>query len=524
MDARGTLRVGSESYEIVRLDALQEQWDVARLPYTLRVLLENLLRAGEDVEPVAGWVATDEPSREISFRPSRVIHQDFTGVPAIVDLAAMRDAMEELGGRAAEINPVIPAELVIDHSVQVDEFATKFAFSRNVELEFERNRERYAFLRWGQGAFDGLQVVPPGTGIVHQVNLEYLARVIELRDGKAFPDTLVGTDSHTTMVNGLGVLGWGVGGIEAEAAMLGEALSMLVPQVVGFRLTGELPDGATATDLVLTVTEILRNTGVVGKFVEYFGPGMAALSVADRATIGNMSPEYGATCGFFPVDGKTIDYLRLSGRPDERIALVEAYCKENMLWHEADDHPTYSQVVELDLGTVEPSLAGPRRPQDRIPLREAKGAFIEAMPTFGVEYGNAKDEAVAESFPASDPPAHVEPGHEEPAAAPAPAVAVAAPEPAGAHVTLGEVEFDLEHGCVVIAAITSCTNTSNPQVMVAAGLLARKAVERGLARKPWVKSSLAPGSRVVTDYYEKAGLTPYLEALGFHTVGYGCTP
>jgi aconitate hydratase len=525
MEARGTLRVGSETYEIFRLDALQDRWDVARLPYSLRVLLENVLRAGSesDAESIAGWVATDEPSREISFRPSRVIHQDFTGVPAIVDLAAMRDAMQELGGDAAEINPVIPAELVIDHSVQVDEFATRLAFGRNVELEFERNRERYAFLRWGQQSLADLKVVPPGTGIVHQVNLEYLARVVESRDGRAFPDTLVGTDSHTTMVNGLGVLGWGVGGIEAEAAMLGEPLSMLVPQVVGFRLTGALTEGATATDLVLTVTEILRNTGVVGKFVEYFGPGLASLSLADRATIGNMSPEYGATCGFFPVDDATLQYLRLTGRPDDRVSLVEAYCKENLLWHEADDHPTYSEVVELDLGTVEPSLAGPRRPQDRVALSEAKHAFLHELPTFGVDYGNAKDEAVAESFPASDPPAYVNPGHEEPMAAPAAAVAVVEPEPAAAHVQLGDLEFELEHGSVVIAAITSCTNTSNPQVMVAAGLLAKKAVERGLDRKPWVKSSLAPGSRVVTDYYEKAGLTPYLEALGFHTVGYGCT-
>jgi aconitate hydratase len=520
VDARGTLTVGAESYEIFRLDALQERWDVARLPYSLRVLLENALRAGDDgdVEAIAGWIATDEPTREISFRPSRVIHQDFTGVPAIVDLAAMRNAMQDLGGSPGEINPVIPAELVIDHSVQVDEFATRLAFAHNVEREFERNRERYAFLRWGQESLADLKVVPPGTGIVHQVNLEYLARVVESRDGQAFPDTLVGTDSHTTMVNGLGVLGWGVGGIEAEAAMLGEALSMLVPQVVGFRLTGDLPEGATATDLVLTVTETLRNVGVVGKFVEYFGPGLSALSLADRATIGNMSPEYGATCGFFPVDDATLQYLRLTGRPDERVALVEAYCKENMLWHDAGDHPTYSQVVELDLGTVEPSLAGPRRPQDRIPLRETKTAFREALPSFGVDYGNARDEAVAESFPASDPPADVEPGHEESAA-----VAVVETGPAPARISLGDADFALDHGCVVIAAITSCTNTSNPQVMVAAGLLARKAVERGLDRKPWVKTSLAPGSRVVTDYYEKAGLTPYLEALGFHTVGYGCT-
>jgi aconitate hydratase A / 2-methylisocitrate dehydratase len=523
MDARGTLRVGSQTYEIFRLDALQDRWDVARLPYSLRVLLENVLRAHSeaDADAIAGWVATDEPSREISFRPSRVIHQDFTGVPAIVDLAAMRNAMQDLGGNPAEINPVIPAELVIDHSVQVDEFATRFAFGRNVELEFERNRERYAFLKWGQQSLADLKVVPPGTGIVHQVNLEYLARVVESRDGQAFPDTLVGTDSHTTMVNGVGVLGWGVGGIEAEAAMLGEAISMLVPQVVGFRLTGTLTQGVTSTDLVLTVTEILRNTGVVGKFVEYFGPALSELSVADRATIGNMSPEYGATCGFFPVDDATLQYLRLTGRPDERVALVEAYCKENLLWHEAEDHPTYSQVVELDLGTVEPSLAGPRRPQDRVPLDRAAAAFREALPSFGVDYGNSRDAAVAESFPASDPPAYVSPGHEEPVATDDRAVAVAEVEPE--RIVIGEDGLELGHGSVVIAAITSCTNTSNPQVMVAAGLLAKKAVERGLERKPWVKSSLAPGSRVVTDYYEKAGLTPYLEQLGFYTVGYGCT-
>src|SRR6476469_2515778 len=514
------LRVGDESYGFHKLDAA-----AARLPYTLRILLENVLRNGseEEAAAVSVWAAAVEKKREISFHPARVLLQDFTGVPAVVDLAAMRHAMREQGGNPSAINPLIPAELVIDHSVQVDEFASRLAIERNVELEFERNRERYAFLRWGQGAFDNFRVVPPNTGICHQVNLEYLARVVEVRDGRAYPDTLVGTDSHTTMVNGLGVLGWGVGGIEAEAAMLGEALSMLVPQVVGFRLTGALPEGATATDLVLTVTEILRQTGVVGKFVEYFGPGLAALSLADRATLGNMSPEYGATCGFFPVDDATLQYLRLTGRPDERVALVEAYCQENMLWHDADDHPTYSQVVELDLGSVEPSLAGPRRPQDRVPLRSAKAAFLHELPAFGVDYGNAKDEAVAESFPASDPPAHVDPGHEDPAGSPVPAVAVVDPEPAVARVALGDLEFELHHGCVVIAAITSCTNTSNPSVMVAAGLLAKKAVERGLDRRPWVKSSLAPGSKVVTDYFERAGLTPYLEALGFHTVGYGCT-
>ena len=374
--ARSELRVGDATYEIFRLDALQSRYDVERLPYTLKILLENALRHGseEDAEAVATWEAKAEPSREISFTPARVLLQDFTGVPAIVDLAAMRAAMQDLGGDPARINPLLPSELVIDHSVQVDEFASARAIGRNTELEFQRNRERYAFLRWGQTAFDNFSVVPPNTGIVHQVNLEFLARVVESRDGRAFPDTLVGTDSHTTMVNGLGVLGWGVGGIEAEAAMLGEAISMLVPQVVGFKLTGQLPEGSTATDLVLTVTEILRRAGVVGKFVEYFGPGLGTLPLADRATIGNMSPEYGATCGFFPVDEVTLGYLRLTGRPDERIALVEAYCKENLLWHDPEHHPTYSQVLELDLGSVEPSLAGPRRPQDRVPAlgREAR--------------------------------------------------------------------------------------------------------------------------------------------------------
>src|SRR5215208_5984062 len=382
--ARSTFSVGDRSYEIHRLDALQQRWDVARLPYTLRILLENVLRNGgdEDVEAVAGWVAADEPSREISFAPARVLLQDFTGVPAVVDLAAMRNAMADFGGDPERINPLIPVELVIDHSVQVDVFGAREAFARNVELEFERNRERYAFLRWGQRAFRDFKVVPPGTGIVHQVNLEYLARVIEERDGVAFPDTLVGTDSHTTMVNGLGVLGWGVGGIEAEAAMLGEAISMLVPQVVGFKLTGRLPEGATATDLVLTVTQILRSAGVVGKFVEYFGRGLIGLPLADRATIGNMSPEYGATCGFFPVDEETLDYLRMTGRPPERIALVEAYCKEQGFFHDPEDEPTYSQVLELDLGDVEPSLAGPRRPQDRVPLSDAKNSFLGALDSF----------------------------------------------------------------------------------------------------------------------------------------------
>ncbi|MEX2613766.1 MAG: aconitate hydratase, partial [Gaiellaceae bacterium] len=530
--ARARLTVGGREVEIYRLDALQERFDIYRLPYTLRILLENVLRhedgvtvTAEDVEAVAGWVASAEPSQEISFTPGRVLLQDFTGVPAVVDLAAMRDAMQNLGGDPERINPQLPAELVIDHSVQVDEYATRLAIRRNAELEFERNRERYAFLRWGQGAFADFKVVPPSTGIVHQVNLEFLGRVVEDRNGVAFPDTLVGTDSHTTMINGLGILGWGVGGIEAEAAMLGEAISMLVPQVVGFKLAGALPEGATATDLVLTVTQILRKTGVVGKFVEYYGHGLETLPLADRATIGNMSPEYGATCGFFPVDAETIRYLGLTGRSDERIALVEAYCKENALWHDPDEPPTYSQVVELDLSTVEPSLAGPRRPQDRVPLREAKNAFLHELPTFGVEYGNAQDAAVAASFPASDPPSTMEPGADEPAGEGAvPVLATAVVDPAGG--VLCELDgetFELEHGSVVIAAITSCTNTSNPAVMVGAGLLAKKAVERGLTRKPWVKTSLAPGSKVVTEYYDKAGLTPYLEALGFYTVGYGCT-
>jgi aconitate hydratase len=519
------LSVGSRSYRIARIAELAGEHDLARLPYTLRILLENVLRNGheEEASAVAGWDAQAEPAQEISFRPSRVLLQDFTGVPAVVDLAAMRNAIADLGGDPARINPLIPAELVVDHSVQVDEFGSRFAFARNVELEFERNRERYAFLRWGQQSFRDFLVVPPGTGIVHQVNLEYLARVVESRDGWAYPDTVVGTDSHTTMVNGLGVLGWGVGGIEAEAAMLGEPLSMLVPQVVGFKLTGALREGATATDLVLTVTELLRATGVVGKFVEYFGHGLAGLSVADRATIGNMSPEYGATCGFFPVDDLTLAYLRLTGRSEERVALVEAYCKENLLWHLPDEAPEYTEVVELDLDDVVPSLAGPRRPQDRVPLTNAKESFVEALGTFGIE--PEEDGGLEETFPASDPTTEQAPGgHPDPEHEHA-AVAVAAP-PRGDRisVTLASGEsFELRHGAVVIAAITSCTNTSNPQVMVAAGLVAKKAVELGLERKPWVKSSLAPGSRVVTDYFERSGLDRFLDALGFNTVGYGCT-
>jgi aconitate hydratase len=525
MASPSQLKVGDQSYGIYRLDELQASYDIARLPYTLRVLLENVLRTGNeaDVEAVARWDAKAEPSNEISFSPSRVLLQDLTGVPAVVDLAAMRNAMADLGGDPSKINPLIPAELVIDHSVQVDAFASRMAFGRNVELEFERNHERYLFLRWGQESLSGFKVVPPGTGICHQVNLEYLARVVDDRDGVAFPDTLVGTDSHTTMINGLGVLGWGAGGIEAEAAMLGQPLSMLVPQVVGFKLSGALPEGATATDLVLTVTEILRKAGVVGKFVEYFGDGVTALPLADRATLGNMSPEYGATCGFFPVDEITLEYLRLTGRSDERIALVEAYCKENMLWHDPSEHATYSQVVELDLGDVEPSLAGPRRPQDRVPLARAKSAFLETLGTFGVDYANGShDKAVADTFPASDPTTEQQPGGEpEPERDLTPVATAEVPH--HQRTPVPGADYELDHGSVVIAAITSCTNTSNPQVMVAAGLLARNALARGLQRKPWVKSSLAPGSKVVTRYYEQAGLQAPLDELGFNTVGYGCT-
>jgi aconitate hydratase len=527
-----TLSAGTRAYAIARLDALAAEVDVARLPYTLRILLENVLRAEAlgrgsvtEVRALARWDPAGLPTEEIAFRPTRVLLQDFTGVPALVDLAAMRDAMRDLGGDPARINPVLPSELVIDHSIQVDAFGSRLAMSRNAELEYQRNAERYAFLRWGQQAFHNVKVVPPNTGIVHQVNLEYLARVVEARevDGRlfAFPDTLVGTDSHTPMVNGLGVLGWGVGGIEAEAAMLGEPISMLVPQVVGFKLIGGLREGATATDLVLAVTEILRAAGVVGKFVEYFGEGLARLPLPDRATIGNMAPEYGATCGFFPVDEETLRYLRLTGRSEDQVRLVEAYCKAQHLFHEPTASPAYSEVLELDLGTVEPSLAGPRRPQDRVPLSRAKSSFQAALGSFGVGYGT-RDREVAGSFPASDPPASMTPGArprpEEPATA-----SGRRPSPRAVTARLDGETVELGDGSVVIAAITSCTNTSNPSVMLAAGLLAKNAVERGLGRKPWVKSSLAPGSKVVTDYYERAGLTPYLEALGFHTVGYGCT-
>src|SRR3954470_18914737 len=544
-DARAKLRAGDAEHEIFRLDALQSKFDVARLPFSLKVLLENLLRTegngsvtASDIEALASWDASAEPSKEIAFTPARVLMQDFTGVPAVVDLAAMRDAMaDQLGGDASKINPLSPAELVIDHSVQVDFFASRDAFERNAEREFERNQERYAFLRWGQGAFADFSVVPPDTGIVHQVNIEYLARVVFVNDknGQAYPDTLVGTDSHTTMVNGLGVLGWGVGGIEAEAAMLGQPMSMLIPQVLGFKLSGELPEGATATDLVLTVTERLREKGVVGRFVEFYGPGISNLPLADRATIGNMSPEFGSTCAIFPIDAETLRYLAFSGRPKELIELVEAYAKAQGLWHdEHAEEPTYSDVVELDLSTVEPSLAGPKRPQDRIALSGAKDGFRASLAELlgedaGQEVAHGHDEAIAESFPASDPPANGSPGHgadpHEPASAPAIAAGalIAERSATATEVTMDGETFSVDHGHVVIAAITSCTNTSNPSVMLAAGLLARNAVARGLERAPWVKTSLAPGSKVVTEYYERAGLVDDLEALGFHLVGYGCT-
>jgi aconitate hydratase len=539
-DARAELDVGGRSYEIYRLDALQPSHDVARLPFSLKILLENLLRnedgvsvRKEDIQALAAWDHRAEPTQEIAFTPARVVMQDFTGVPAVVDLAAMRDAMADLGGDADRINPLVPAELVIDHSVQVDRFGTRDAFRFNAEREFERNEERYAFLRWGQGAFEGFKVVPPDTGIVHQVNLEYLARVVFDDDGAAYPDTLVGTDSHTTMINGLGVLGWGVGGIEAEAAMLGQAMPMLIPRVVGMKLHGELPEGATATDLVLTVTEMLRKHGVVGKFVEFYGPGVPNLPLADRATIGNMSPEFGSTCAIFPIDAETIRYLEFSGRPKEQIELVEAYAREQGLWHDADsEEPTYSETLELDLGQVVPSVAGPKRPQDRVALTESKWSFRMALDDLlpdddGVR--NEPDEAGAESFPASDPPATNGDSAHDPVPDPTAGgetngVQVADRRSDRVTVTLDDgTSTELDHGHVVIAAITSCTNTSNPSVMLGAGLLARNAVERGLQVQPWVKTSLAPGSKVVMEYYERAGLIPYLEQLGFHLVGYGCT-
>ena len=541
--ARSTLAVGGREYEVFRLDALQERFDVARLPYSVKVLLENVLRledgvsvSAADVEAIAGWDATAEPSVEIPFQPARVLMQDFTGVPAVVDLAAMRDAMEEIGGDPAAINPLVDVDLVIDHSVQVDAFGNAGAFAVNAERDFDRNLERYSFLKWGQHSFDNFRVVPPATGICHQVNLEYLAQVVYSRVNngvlRAYPDTLVGTDSHTTMVNGLGVLGWGVGGIEAEAAMLGQPISMLLPQVVGFKLGGELPPGATATDLVLTVTEMLRRRGVVSKFVEFFGPGLATLGLADRATLGNMSPEFGSTCAIFPVDAETLRYLDLTGRPIETIELVDAYAREQGMFHdESTPDPVFSDLLELDLGEVVPSIAGPKRPQDRVPLSQAKQAFLEAMgdfdPDAAEQLGNGVDEAIEESFPASDPSAE---DHDDERGQPRPAVSGApvATAPRGSDdaigVTLADgTSFELDHGRVVIAAITSCTNTSNPSVMVGAGLLARNAVKRGLTRRLWVKTSLAPGSTVVTDYLERAGLTEYLDALQFNLVGYGCT-
>ncbi len=517
--SRSTLRVGSKQYEIYRLSAVEAHGCVIKhLPYSLRILLENLLRRedgkavkADDVRALTAWNSKSVPSQEIAFMPSRVLLQDFTGVPAVVDLAAMRDAMKALGGDPGLINPLQPAELVIDHSVQVDEFGTPQAFQLNAELEFSRNKERYAFLRWGQGAFKNFAIVPPDTGIVHQINLEYLARVVfvgangESGNPMAYPDTLVGTDSHTTMINGVGVLGWGVGGIEAEAAMLGQSVSMLIPQVVGVRLKNQLKEGSTATDLVLTVTEMLRKKGVVGKFVEFFGPGLHALPLADRATISNMAPEYGATCGIFPVDDETLRYLRLSGRSEELVTLVEAYYKEQGLFHTKDTpEAEYTDVMDLDLATVEPSIAGPKRPQDRVPLSLSAASFEQALPSLlkPGQHVPPKQEARWEG----------EGGH--------PAGMDSQQNGPEEHVVLDKA---LNHGSVVIAAITSCTNTSNPSVLVAAGLVAKKAVEKGLKVPSWVKTSLAPGSMVVTEYLTRSGLLPYLEKLKFHVVGYGCT-
>ncbi|WP_433545223.1 aconitate hydratase [Streptomyces sp. CA-294286] len=534
-DARSTLRVGDESYEIFKLDKVEGS---ARLPYSLKVLLENLLRTedganitADHIRAIGNWDSQAQPSQEIQFTPARVIMQDFTGVPCVVDLATMREAVKELGGDPAKINPLAPAELVIDHSVIADKFGTANAFQQNVELEYGRNKERYQFLRWGQTAFDEFKVVPPGTGIVHQVNIEHLARTVMVRNGQAYPDTLVGTDSHTTMVNGLGVLGWGVGGIEAEAAMLGQPVSMLIPRVVGFKLTGELPAGTTATDLVLTITEMLRKHGVVGKFVEFYGEGVAATSLANRATIGNMSPEFGSTAAIFPIDDETLKYLRLTGRDKQQVALVEAYAKEQGLWLDPAAEPDFSEKLELDLSTVVPSIAGPKRPQDRIVLANAAEQFavdvlnyVDApVPQPTKAQGSPVDEASDESFPASDAPAYG--SDDNGAGAPEHASSTGASVPSNP-VTVTAADgstYELDHGAVTVAAITSCTNTSNPYVMVAAALVAKKAVEKGLTRKPWVKTTLAPGSKVVTDYFDKAGLTPYLDKVGFNLVGYGCT-
>lgn len=532
--ARDTLKVGDASYEIYRLDAVP---GTEKLPYSLKVLAENLLRTEDGanitkdhIEAIANWDPSAEPSIEIQFTPARVVMQDFTGVPCVVDLATMREAVAELGGNPEKVNPLAPAELVIDHSVILDYFGTADSYERNVELEYQRNGERYQFLRWGQGAFDDFKVVPPGTGIVHQVNIEYLARTVMTRNGVAYPDTCVGTDSHTTMVNGLGVLGWGVGGIEAEAAMLGQPVSMLIPRVVGFKLSGEIKPGVTATDVVLTVTEMLRKHGVVGKFVEFYGQGVAEVPLANRATLGNMSPEFGSTAAIFPIDDETINYLRLTGRTEEQLALVEAYAKEQGMWHNPEHEPKFSEYLELDLSTVVPSIAGPKRPQDRILLSDARTAFRKDIHNYVEENHpapeTALDEAIEESFPASDPASlsFADDGAVDVRAVPSAAngnsgrptkpVAVASAE---------RGNFVLDHGAVVVAGITSCTNTSNPSVMIGAALLARNAVEKGLSTKPWVKTNMAPGSQVVTDYYEKAGLWPYLEKLGFYLGGYGCT-
>ncbi|WP_169714621.1 aconitate hydratase [Mycobacterium celatum] len=530
-EARNTLKVGEDSYAIYRLDAVP---GTERLPYSLKVLAENLLRnedgsniTKDHIAAIADWDPKAEPSIEIQYTPARVVMQDFTGVPCIVDLATMREAVAELGGNPEKVNPLAPADLVIDHSVIADLFGRADAFERNVEIEYQRNAERYQFLRWGQGAFSDFKVVPPGTGIVHQVNIEYLASVVMERAGVAYPDTCVGTDSHTTMVNGLGVLGWGVGGIEAEAAMLGQPVSMLIPRVVGFKLTGEIQPGVTATDVVLTVTEMLRKHGVVGKFVEFYGEGVAEVPLANRATLGNMSPEFGSTAAIFPIDQETIDYLRFTGRDEKQLALVEAYAKEQGLWHDPAHEPAFSEYLELNLSDVVPSIAGPKRPQDRIALSDAKAAFRQTLPNYVGDDPQKKeysklDEVVDETFPASDP-GQVSNGHADDHVHSAAAHSkgrTSNPVPVKSK-ELGE--FVLDHGAVVIAAVTSCTNTSNPEVMLGAALLARNAVEKGLTSKPWVKTTMAPGSQVVHDYYEKAGLWPYLEKLGFYLVGYGCT-
>jgi aconitate hydratase len=528
--ARDTLKVGDDSYEIYRLDAVS---GTGKLPYSLKVLAENLLRTEDGanitkdhIEAIANWDPSADPSVEIQFTPARVIMQDFTGVPCIVDLATMREAVGDLGGDPDKVNPLAPADLVIDHSVIADLFGTANAFERNVEIEYERNGERYQFLRWGQGAFNDFKVVPPGTGIVHQVNIEYLASVVMERDGVAYPDTCVGTDSHTTMENGLGVLGWGVGGIEAEAAMLGQPVSMLIPRVVGFKLSGERRPGVTATDVVLTVTEMLRKHGVVGKFVEFYGEGVAEVPLANRATLGNMSPEFGSTAAIFPIDEVTIDYLRMTGRSNEKLALIEAYAKEQGMWHDPSREPKFSEYIELDLSDVVASIAGPKRPQDRIALTDAKTAFRKDIHNYVEENLPAEhtklDEAVEESFPASDPA--VLSFDDNDTSVPSAAVNSNGRPSNPVDVKCeGRGEFILDHGAVVIAAITSCTNTSNPEVMLGAALLAKNAVEKGLMSKPWVKTTMAPGSQVVTDYYNKAGLWPYLEKLGFYLVGYGCT-